>query len=505
MRLTTPTRAEQFLRVNGPSLSSEIAASLVAEGITASNARKLVQRSGPRVGRLHGIRFAHNDRFLFLLDDFLQPRFWDRLFESFDSKESAYGLALHAVRARNGFVPRGHFDIICGSPGKMKGQIGASNILNALVATKLVELESHVDLGQCVSLRPEVLANDRLAKPGAVRARMIAEDLLLSGLKEWIRNTALGSYEKIKLRSMERGPDFGQFRWDLTAPSYVHPLSRFNRSKSAVKPGFIVADVLLNDEISLPQLKPFLKKVAMMRAQRNTSPFLGMFIASRYTRSAFEAGRKAGILIATVESFFGHEMASALIDLMGILTNAAQAINSDPALIEKLFSKLDALRGADLNVKGALFELLVARALNVNGFSIDAMNEPVRMSEGLCEIDVLGRRGGEVLSVECKGYQKNLVTLDGVKQWCEKTVPWSYLHLSSQKLYKDKKVTFEYWTSTDFTSDASDYLTAESARHHKYSIKWKNRRQVEDTLRAIADPYVLKVWDSHYRPSLMSF
>src|SRR5580704_14318734 len=182
MRTTTPTRAEQFLRAHGPSLSSEIAASLVAEGVTASNARKLVQRSGPRVGRLHSIRFAHNDRFLFLLDDFLQPRFWDRLFESFDTKESAYGLALHAIRARNGFVPRGHFDIICGSPGKMKGQIGASNILNALVATKLADLESHVELGQCVVLRPEVLANHRLAKPGAVRARMIAEDLLLSGL-----------------------------------------------------------------------------------------------------------------------------------------------------------------------------------------------------------------------------------------------------------------------------------------------------------------------------------
>jgi hypothetical protein len=70
----------------------------------------------------------------------------------------------------------------------MKGQIGASNILNALVATKLVDLESHVELGQCVVLRPGVLANHRLAKPGAVRARMIAEDLLLSGLKEWIRN-----------------------------------------------------------------------------------------------------------------------------------------------------------------------------------------------------------------------------------------------------------------------------------------------------------------------------
>jgi hypothetical protein len=62
-----------------------------------------------------------------------------------------------------------------------------------------------------------------LLRPNAFRARLLAEDILLGAMREWLGNLGLGSYNQIQSRSLKTQPQFGQFRWDMMAPSYIHP------------------------------------------------------------------------------------------------------------------------------------------------------------------------------------------------------------------------------------------------------------------------------------------
>ncbi len=386
---------ESYLGKNGPALSSTVSDYLEQRGLTATNARKAVQRAGPNVVKLRKIRFRHNDQFLYLRSDYRSARFYQNLLLAFDKKESAYGLAVNSLLARDGLVARPFFDIISGSPVLMKKQISSGRLLQNLMEIGVVEVVNHADLGECVSLTTVVGDVSLSSKPLNFRARLLAEDILLGAVKEWIKNLGLGSFNKVQTRNLKAQPQFGQFKWDVTVPSYIHPLRRHDRASSKLNPGFIVADVLLGHDITLQHLRYFLKKNAMMRSQRSTLPFLSFFVAEHFTTEAFNAGRSDGLILATTENLFGREVASGLTELLRVLNNAAAAATANPDALEKLFSKLDAMKGVELNVRGALFELLFARCLNEDGWHISSMNQQVKdpIEGGLAEMDILATRG----------------------------------------------------------------------------------------------------------------
>jgi hypothetical protein len=406
----TSVLIESYLEQNGPALSSAVARYLQQQGLSETNSRKAIQRAGPNVFKLSKIRFSHNDQFLYRPDEYRGLRFYKNLLAAFDEKESAYGLAVNSLIARDGLVPRAYFDIISGSPVLMKKQISSRRVLQRLTEIGMIEILNHAELGKCVSLTSSLEDISRLLKPSAFRSRSLAEDILLGGLKEWIRNLGLGSYNKVQIRSLKTQPQFGQFKWDVSAPSYIQPLTRYDRTSLKLKPGFIVADVLLGQDVAFKHLRYFLKKNALMRSQSSTSPFLSFFIGERFTRDAFDAGRKAGIVLATTETLFGREVASGLTELIQVMNNAAASVSANPDLVDKLFAKLDAMRGVELNVRGALFELLFARCLSKEGWHIFSMNQQVKdpINGGLAEIDILALRGNSLLVCECGGYLKNV-------------------------------------------------------------------------------------------------
>jgi len=326
----------------------------------------------------------------------------------------------------------------------------------------------------------------------------LAEDILLGGLKEWIRNLGLGSYNKVQIRSLKAQPQFGQFKWDVSAPSYIQPLTRYDRASSKLKPGFIVADVLLGQDVAFKHLRYFLKKNALMRNQRTTAPFLSFFIGERFTKDAFEAGRKAGIILATTETLFGREVASGLTELIQVMNNAAASVSANPDLVDKLFSKLDAMRGVELNVRGALFELLFARCLGKEGWHISSMNQQIKdpISGGLAEIDILALRGNALLVCECRGYLKNEVTEDEVKNWITTRIPRIRNFLMAQQNFRHCSMHFEFCTTSRFKSDALNLLKkhASEVKKTKYSVQWKERPALQSYISSMNDQHLLKLF-----------
>jgi Holliday junction resolvase-like predicted endonuclease len=491
---------ESYLEMNGPALSSVVARYLQMKGMASANSRKAIQRAGPGVFKLGKFRFKHNDQFLYLPSQYRSLTFYQNLLAAFDEKESAYGLAVNSLVARDGLVAKPYFDIISGSPVLMKKQLSSESVLERLTEIGVVEIVNHANLGECVSLTSALRDVPFLLKPRAFWSRLLVEDILLAAVREWIRNLGLGSYNKVQTRDLTSQPQFGQFKWDVCAPSYIHPLTRYNRTSSKVIPGFIVADVLLGQDVTLKHLRYFLKKDGLMRSQRTAAPFLSFFIGERFNKDAFDAGRKAGLVLATTENLFGREVASGLAELIQVLDNAAKSATANPDRIERLFSKLDALKGVEQNVRGPLFELLFARCLDKDGWRISSMNQQIKdpIEGGLAEIDILALRANMLLICECKGYLKNDVTDGEVESWIKTRIPRIRNFLLQQENFRHLEMRFQFCTTSSFKPEALDLLRKHASEVKKYAVEWKERRDLQIFISALRDAHLLKLLQQYY-------
>jgi Holliday junction resolvase len=491
-------RLASFLLSNGPALSSSAIEFLVSTGSTSASARKVIQRSRGKVLRLVKIRFAHNQQFLFLAKQYKTPGFWQALIESFRSTNSVYGYAVNSLLARDGAWPVPYFGIISGSPERLSKHISSSTVLKKLTEIELLELVDHPEIGPCAHVVEEAVAYP-MPIGRALRSRVIAEDILLSGLKDWIRNTGFGSWNRVDVRNLRNQPKFGQFNWDFSAPTFVHPIRIPHNSQGSIN-GFIVGDVLLGRDIEVSDLEYFVLKADTMRSQRNTRPFLAVFVADRYSNTALRAGRSKGLLLVTTETLFGSQVASGLSQLIQVLNNAATAIGSNPALVSELFEKLDNLKGASLNVRGWLFELLAAHILKTDGWRIDFIGELRKdpQSGEIAEVDVLAVKGNDVIVLECKGYVTNDVAEHEVEKWLTRSIPRIRASLLADQSYRKKDITFHFWTTSKFSHGALTYVNQKKMEIKKYSFSWTDGEFLMKYCTKIKSEYAIRILREQY-------
>ena len=134
-----PNLVKQFLKVNGPSLSTDISEHLVQElNITSAAARQRVSREGKELLRLDRF-FPRNAKFLYLQEQAGSFNYWQNLEQALLKTNSAIGHAISAIREREGVIPLKHFEIVCGSPIKQKKHIPANVILKQLQDANLIK------------------------------------------------------------------------------------------------------------------------------------------------------------------------------------------------------------------------------------------------------------------------------------------------------------------------------------------------------------------------------
>jgi hypothetical protein len=489
-----PTWVSQLLRAGGPCLSSALARRLMtATGVTNDYARKLIQRSGSDVLVLEDIRFPRNEQFLFLQEHRNTSQFWRSLIEAFDSTGSVYGLAVNSLMARENIVPLTHFGIISGSPGRLKGHLSHDVVLKRLAKIGLFNIREYENFGPCVTF-----AESSIFDSGNIRshrARAVGEKILLDALQDWARKLGLGSYGKVLLRGNPTQPQFGQFNWDLTAPTYLHP---FVSHGKLTQPGFFVADVLLGKELQFSDVAYFLNKTTIMRRQRNTRPFLAMLVGNYFSHEVFQAAKTQGLIFVTPDTLFGNGISAALKELIQTLTNAAAAAVKNPNVIDELFSKLAKVEGAALNLRGPLFEMILGYCFRNEG-SIDicvAVKDPE--TGEAAEVDVLVKGSTTVRACECKGYGTNDVDVPEVKDWLERQVPRIRKYFLSQDYFKKLPMTFEFWIAGKFTPAALEYLKARKQQVTKYAIEWKDGKDLSEYVGLRKESHVAKILNEQY-------
>lgn len=463
---------ESVLKAMGPSLSSEVAAELARRArIAPAAARQRLSRAGGNVRRLSGVPFPRNARFIYLEQQFGSPQYWNGLAVALMASNSALGYAIAALRQCGGMIPARQFPIVCGAPVRQLKHLAPETILQRLSEAGLVKTIVVPALGECIALVQE----EQFYQTGAaeMRARLITENILLAAVRDWLRKLGIASYNLVATREADPLPKVGTFVWDLSAPSYLGHMVRYSKD-GETKPGFVVCDVNLTERMTLAGVAPFIRKCTMLRALRNVGPCMQILVAERFDNEAFGALRGAGIIAATPASLFGTEIADALHDLTSVLVNAAYSL-FDAEKLEELFSTLGKIEGASYQLRGTLFEYMVADAAKRTGLGDVWMNRNFKVAgKGKAEVDVLAIRANHsVTAIECKGYSPRATIPDDLfKRWLQHNVPIAYAAIRDHPDWKNLPVTFEFWTTAPISADAFALFEKAQAelKETRYSI-----------------------------------
>lgn len=497
-----------LLAANGPMTSGALATALSANlNITPAAARKRIER---RVLPVRAVKLVlpRGAQLLYLESQYGSPKFWDRLAEALMEGNGAYARTIRALIARGGIIPASHFAAAAGTSSGQR-QIPGDEVIKRLVDADLLQIVEMPGFGPCVAFaRGEPYLDDRFPE---VRARLIAERVLLQSVQEWAAKLGLGSYHSFKLRGSEAdsAPAVGQFIWDLSAPSFLGPLANWS-DPGKPKPGFLVVDVLLTEVVNVGDISPFLYKCASLRQLRSVGRCMQFFVANRYSQDALNQIRRAGIVPATPEVLFGTEVAKALLTLLQTLSEAAnKAI--DPLLFSELFERLGKAEGAAGTLRGALFEFVVAEVIRQTEPPADiTMNRIYREGgKDVAEVDVmLILKNRYVRFIECKGILPgNLLSDAEVEKWLNKRIPVVLSQTRKDNVLSKLELRFELWVTGELTSEAKGMIADAQARAELkgYFIRVFYASDLHQQVSLVNDPSLRKVVDQHFLHAPMAF
>src|ERR1700733_1755996 len=270
-----------------PCLSSKIADQMRRDGLSSAAARQRISRAikSGALRRLGIVEFPNRESFFFTDEDRKNGRFVERLFWALEETNSAPLHAIHSLNARGGLLQFPHFGIASGSPQNLKGHISSERLLRFMTTYGLASVRELSDLGSCIQLS-EIVPLDADPSAHHLRARLVAEGIVISYLVDHFRRLGLIGYESARTRNGDEEPEFGHFLWDVTAPSYMHPFV-LRRQGTHPLPGFFVADVVLGPPLSKAQVQYFAKKNQVTRSQPNSRPFMSALVAHSFEKSAW--------------------------------------------------------------------------------------------------------------------------------------------------------------------------------------------------------------------------
>lgn len=497
---------ETLLR-SGPLLSG-VAAQLLVEryGMSPATARKRIQRRELPVRSLE-LSFARGAQFLYLANDYGHDKFWRALATALEDGNGAYARAIWALRARDGLIPLKHFAAAAAASNGTR-QIRGHDLFGRLVTVGLLDEYEVPGLGVCAAFaRGAGYADVHVPK---VKARLIAEDVVLHAVKRWAQHLALGSYDLFALRDEVSVPRVSNFEWDMTAPSYLAPLATWSADGGKPKQGFLAVDILLQQTVTLDAVRPFVYKCQSLRKLARVGRCMPFFIASHYTREALDLLRKTGIVPATPEKLFGQEVAKMLVELVDMLTRAAETA-TDPLRFEKLFSSLGKIGGATGRMRGALFEFISAETLRQAMLVSDVQMNRIYRENGkdAAEVDVQGVvRRRDAYFIECKGILPgSLLDNKEVDGWLDRRIAIVRRHALNNPEMQRVSMHFEMWVTGRLSPEAEAKISERQRelRPELYTLKVRYADDVAALIRETKDKGLLEAFEQHFVTAFTSF
>ncbi|QUX90220.1 hypothetical protein CYL31_01865 [Marinomonas sp. A3A] len=484
----------EYLKKNGPCLSSEVTEYLVSSGISSDAARQRVSRGSKQVLRLD-LSLPKRVKFLYTKEQSGTWAYWVNLQEALLSTNSAYGFAITALRARGGIMPKNFFEIASGSPIKQKKHLSASTVLSRLISTNLVKETTVEGVGPCIYLGLHTNHVDELIAP--MRARYNVESITLEGIKQWLQNLGFVSYNLAITRSNQSNPTVSTTAWDLMGQSYLSPVVSFVSNTDKPKNGFVVCEILLTEEVSEVDILPFIQKLNALRSLNNVGKQLVFFVADSFSLNALKKLKSIGVSPATTKAIFDTETAKGLRNLTEILSNVIEKAIT-PEKIDEIFKSLGKIEGAANRLRGNLFEYVIAETMRAEFTHIE-LNRVCQGLSGSKEADVICISQSQVLFIEGKGYNINrLVDIETVDYWLTQQIPVFRQAALNHSDWKTRKMRFEFWSTGTFSDEARTRLEEAEKQASRYEIGFKDMHLIKSKIQATSNSALKKTFEEHF-------
>lgn len=490
-----------YLKEHGACLSPQLSKALENSGCSRTAARKRISRAIQRqeIRRLAGITFPKQASFLYHESAFNTSKFWDVLIKSIDESNPTYAAAIHSLAAHGGMIKSRYFPIISGSPILQSKHISSDSVLEKLKNIEIIQKVNHEGAGEYIAFNTSV--NFRHVSLSEIKAKELAENILITAIRDWARKLNMVSYDSVKCRDDDMElPRGGTFHWDICGPSYLRPFQKVKDGKLTA--GFFVCDVAVDSILDEKSVQAFIRKCQLTSYLRNMPPFLFCLVAKGYTKEALYHAKSEGILACTTENLLGKDISEGLSTLLSTITRLGEMAAHRPDVINELFSKLGGIEGAAKNMRGSLFELLVGHCVKkLDDGSIDIGKYVRDLEVGKdYEIDVFRvKENREVWVYECKAHQPTeRVKLEDVEYWCTQRVAPIFKILSREERFRECDFKFEYWTCGTFEDDAQQYLENMAKNTKRYSIGFKDGSSVRKYIKEIRPKSVLETFDEHF-------
>ena len=461
--------------------------------ISAQAARQRLSRAYTPVERYPRRLLPKGEAFFYLRDQRNTERFWVNLLRDLRETGAVYACAIDGLEARGGLVPVDEFDMVSGAPIALKKQISSQQTAGELVDLRVMEKRMVDGFGYCFAANPKAII--RPLESGHIKARRLAEAVMLDGLRQWAWKNGIGTRDTIAIRGENHPLQVGQFKWDMTGPCYLLPLRRERFAH-----GFVVADVFADAELDAYQIRYFIRKAQMYQKTSNSGALFPILMAEGFTREALTAGHKAGLLLTTTRNLFGEAVAKALADLVSTLKRIAGYASSDIRAISDLLGRLTEIEGRAGNMRGILFELMVARIASTawDGRVHIGVRHTRREDGRSAELDVVCERARDVHVIECKGkIPGGTVSLGEVEDWIRK-LPVMRDYVDTRGDLRNHRQIYEFWTTGTFEQDALEKLQFEKAQRTKRPINWQEGTNVRQIVKSRGLKSIGEALDQHF-------
>lgn len=479
-------KVEELLEQYGPMISGDLARFYEnTYNVSNETARKAISRAKAPVKRLYNFKFDKNQRFYYLESQFMTKKYKNALLTAIEQHSRINHTYIQAFIAQNGYVSKKILPAFVGAPiGKVKGHKMHSAIIQNLINSQII-----IDFNEeRYKLNPAFYEDGNYNRSVGLE---IAKKVIVNDFNYWARGINLVAYEKGK--GIFDTPQFGQFQWGYTAPSYIQPMY----SNKAEQPGFIVADVIYGKTATKDSICFFLEKLNIIRSFKNIKPFLPVLLVDKIDPDAFKILKENKVLIATLNNFFTEKYTELLNDLVNVFANTTSIINKNPMMIYQLFDDLAKSEGRYNNMAGDMFELLVGSYFSHIGCSYLKSKLIINDYENgrYKELDWLIEKDGITIVVECKATRSE-IDEKFIMKWLNENIPFTRKWLLDNN--KNEKMEFQLWSVGGFTSDALELLSKAESEIKKYSIRHFNRQQMMDLAKEKNDKQFIEIMKSHF-------
>ncbi|NOY43646.1 MAG: restriction endonuclease [Planctomycetes bacterium] len=402
---------QRVLKLEGPLESQQLALELVRKKLTKNqgSARQAIRRATQRnlIRSTAPVRF--DKAFLYFLPEHHGKKYAKAVRKLLEQKPTLHRV-YKTILANKGFISYGQIGkasacLPAGDESNAGGRHTLPEVVEELLALGLIDKIAGVsDIYRIGSQfgAPEI-------SRGLFEHKLQIEQQLLMEARDWLRDCYLLAYDSHSIRTFGAGTEhFNQSIWDLHGPMYMGPFTRDRmfRRTSATE-AFVVCEIIGYRTFGTVDAEALLERYKSIVLRWSKIVVTAIAIAPAFSKPAWKALRSAGIIPVVFRDVFGRNVD----ELLQALWKAFGASGVTSEKISDIENALSLASGTIIdegiigNLKGALFELIVALAWKVEGYDVTLQKKVLHKEDGeQFEIDIVAVKGDVCKLIECKGH-----------------------------------------------------------------------------------------------------